>query len=96
MSAKTTAKSERESPSKAKKQATEHDTIEGASAKLEDSTPGKSARSKPAPAARDQGADETKKTSQPESQLRELEERYLRLRAEYDNHIKRTNKEKSE
>lgn len=31
-----------------------------------------------------------------ESGFKELENKYLRLRAEYDNHIKRTNKEKSE
>ncbi len=39
---------------------------------------------------------ETKKINELDSKFKELEDKYIRLRAEYDNHIKRTNKEKGE
>lgn len=39
---------------------------------------------------------DARKIKELETRFKELEDKYLRLRAEYDNHIKRTSKEKSE
>ncbi|MFB0516018.1 MAG: nucleotide exchange factor GrpE [Candidatus Neomarinimicrobiota bacterium] len=39
---------------------------------------------------------DTEKIHELEARFKELEDRYIRLRAEYDNHIKRSNKEKDE
>ena len=48
------------------------------------------------PIKTDQHAEESDKIRGLEEQIKELEDKYVRVRAEYENHIKRTNREKSE
>ncbi|GAH86131.1 unnamed protein product, partial [marine sediment metagenome] len=42
----------------------------------------------------DRGPTDARKIKELETRFKELEDKYIRLRAEYDNHIKRTSKEK--
>ncbi|UCH09177.1 MAG: nucleotide exchange factor GrpE [Fidelibacterota bacterium] len=95
MSAKTTAKSEKASQPKA----AEHgkgETADRKSKSPKNGTAGKPPEDKSVPITPEQLPDSGAKIKQLEVQFHDLEEKYLRLRAEYDNHIKRTNKEKSE
>ncbi|MEE9464001.1 MAG: nucleotide exchange factor GrpE [Candidatus Neomarinimicrobiota bacterium] len=70
-----------------------HDQKKEAAGEQPEKAPAK-AKVKTAPA--DKSPPEKGKITELKDQVKELEGKYLRLRAEYDNHIKRTGKEKDE
>jgi molecular chaperone GrpE len=96
MPADSPPKSTKDTQPKADAEGTPEVTADQKSAPAKGGLSGKSPKSKPVPAPKDQRPTKTEKIGQSESQFRELEDKYVRLRAEYDNHIKRTNKEKGE
>ncbi|UCD39087.1 MAG: nucleotide exchange factor GrpE [Fidelibacterota bacterium] len=62
----------------------------------EDRSRDKSVKPKTTPPKKPRHTADAAKVTKLEKQLEELEQKYIRLRAEYDNHIKRTTKEKGE
>ncbi len=71
------------------------DQSQAASAGGDGATEGKPVRSKERTKP-DRSPVDARKIKELEARFKELEDKYLRLRAEYENHIKRSNREKSE